>query len=625
MKTYRGIPFSDVDINMGFWQDRQTLNRDVTTRAVMNQFMSTGRFAALRCNWREGQPQKPHIFWDSDIAKWIESVAYLVEKQPMPDLEQVVEETIDQIEKHQDEYGYVNSYFTAVEPGMRWHRRWAHELYCAGHLMEAAVAWQHATGRDRFLRIMCRYADYIDQVFRQEKSACFGTPGHEEIELALVKLYHATGNEKYLTLSKYFVDQRGQNALDWNDGYYVGTPQQDGESPEWARRANQSHLPARQQETAEGHAVRACYFFSGMADIARECGDEELKSACEKLFDNIVGKRMYITGGIGSSRYSEAFTVDYDLPNETAYTETCAAIALCYFAQRMLLLSPQRKYADVIERVIYNGFLSGTSLNGKEFFYSNPIEIVARRRFIHPSAKEKEWLPAIRRVEVFRCSCCPPNITRLVASIGDYLYTQDDDTLYMHQYMGHTAKIGGGEVRVQTMYPADGHIRVTAKGLKGKTLALRIPAWCQEFTLDCPYECKDGYALVKLGEETALELCLIMTPRLMQAHPLLSDAAGKAALARGPVLYCLEGVDHDFPLSGAMLKWPLNCEEIPADAYYGLPTLDVQGLRVPDAEQDWLYRPFQETLKPETLHFIPYFAFANRGESDMRLWLPVQR
>ena len=257
MKTYRGVSFTDVEIDGGFWRDRQALNRDVTTVAVMRQFMNTGRFAAFRCDWREGQPQKPHIFWDSDIAKWIESVAYLIQKQPLPDLEQVVEETIDQIERHQDEYGYVNSYYTSVEPGMRWHRRGDHELYCAGHLMEAAVAWYQATGRDRFLRIMCRYADYIDRVFRQEKSACFATPGHEEIELALVRLYHATGEEKYLSLSKYFIDQRGQDPKDW-------------EEAEHARRANQSHLPARQQETAEGHAVRACYFYSGMADIDRE-------------------------------------------------------------------------------------------------------------------------------------------------------------------------------------------------------------------------------------------------------------------------------------------------------------------------------------------------------------------
>ena len=609
MQEYRKIPFSDVDIDMGFWEKRQKLNRDVTLPAVMRQFMDTGRFAAFRCDWREGQPNKPHIFWDSDIAKWMESVAYVLEKGPAPELERVVEETIDQIEKHQDENGYVNSYFTSVEPGMRWHRRWAHELYCAGHLMEAAVAWQHATGRDRFLKIMCRYADYIDRVFRQEKSAAFATPGHEEIELALVRLYHATGEEKYLSLSRYFITRRGLDPLDWDER-------------EWARRANQSHLPCKKQETAEGHAVRACYLYSAMADLAREDGDQELKESCEKLFDNISLRRMYITGGVGSSHLTEAFTVDYDLPNETAYTETCAAIALCFFARRMLLMDPDRKYADVIERALYNGFLSSTSLNGKEFFYSNPLEIDLSRRSANPSAEKGPWLPAVQRVEVFSCSCCPPNITRFVASLGDYIYTQNDDTIYMHQYMGHTARIGGGSITVRTAYPANGEITLRVQGLRGKRLALRIPGWCGAFRLDCGYTMEKGYAVLLCGEDQEIRLCLDMQPRLMQAHPAVSDAAGKAAVMRGPVVYCLEGVDHPFPLSECFLRLPVRFQE--AESEYGVPVLRAQGVRLPDAGGDWLYRPLEETLEEAPLRFIPYFAFANRGESDMRVWIPVQ-
>ena len=251
MKTYRRIPFSDVDIVGGFWKDRQTLNRETTIYAVMDRFMETGRFDAFRCDWREGMPNKPHIFWDSDVAKWMESAAYLIEKQPMPDLEKVVEATIDEIERHQDENGYVNSYFTSIEPSQRFSRRWAHELYCAGHLIEAAVAWRDATGRDRFLNIMRRYADYIDRVFRQERSARFSTPGHEEIELALVKLYRATGDEKYLALSRFFIDERGRNP-------------ENAEDNEYQKRSNQSHLPCAEQTTAEGHSVRAGYLFSGI-------------------------------------------------------------------------------------------------------------------------------------------------------------------------------------------------------------------------------------------------------------------------------------------------------------------------------------------------------------------------
>lgn len=611
MKTFRPVPFSQVDIHMGFWQQRQQLNRRVTVPAVMRQFQKTGRFDALRCDWREGMPNRPHIFWDSDIAKWIESVAFLIEKQPEPELEQVVEDAIDEMERHQGADGYLNSYFTGVEPVKRWHLRWAHELYCAGHLMEAAVAWKRATGRDRFLKIMCRYADYIDRVFREEKSASFATPGHEEIELALVKLYHATGEEKYLNLSRYFIDQRGRAP-------------QDDEPEAWQRRMNQSHLPCTEQETAEGHAVRACYLYSGMADIAREYGDERLKAACEKLFDNIIQRRMYITGGIGSTHLQEAFTIDYDLPNETAYTETCAAISLCFFAQRMLLLSPERKYADVIERVLYNGFLSSTSLDGKEFFYCNPMELNIRHRFAHPSSSEGDWLPDAQRVEVFGCSCCPPNITRFVASLGDYLYTQDEQGLFVHQYVGHRASIDGGTLEMRTEYPLNGEIHIHVKGMAGKKLRLRIPEWCDSFRLDAPYAMENGYAVVTLGEDTELRLDLDMQPRLMEGHPYIADTVGKAALMRGPVVYCLEGVDNGEHLEDCFVALPGAFRE-EYRAEYGLPVIHAEGWRLADCQENWLYRPLKDAWESQPLHFIPYFAFANRGESDMRVWIPVKR
>ena len=612
MKSYDSVPFYDVQIDGGFWQARQRVNREVTLPAVLRRFTDTGRFAALRCDWREGMPQKPHIFYDSDVAKWIESAACAREAGPLPEgVEEAVEAAIDELERHQGVDGYINSYFTGVEPAMRWRRRWAHELYCAGHLMEAAVAWRHATGRDRFLRMMCRYADYIDRVFRAEKSAAFATPGHEEIELALVRLYHATGEPRYLALSKHFIDRRGADPLD-------------AEENEWARRYNQSHLPAREQATAEGHAVRACYYYSGMADIARECGDEELQAACERLFDNIAQRRMYVTGGIGSSTYGEAFTVDYDLPAETAYTETCAAIALCFFAHRMQLLAPRREYADVIERVLYNGFLSGVSLDGREFFYTNPLEITRAHHFAHPSWKEREWLPDTRRVEVFSCSCCPPNVTRFIASVGDYLYTRDGDTVYMHQYMGHTARIGEGEICVRTAYPADGHIQITARGLAGKRLALRIPGWCDRFTLSAPHTVAAGYAYVALGERACMTLDLDMPPYLVQAHPRAADAAGKAALKRGPVVYCLEGVDHDFSICGAAICAPLAAQVTAAERF-GLPVIDAAGTVPGEGTGEALYAPLTALPRDVTLRFIPYYAFANRGESDMRVWLPVQR
>ncbi|MBO4886069.1 MAG: glycoside hydrolase family 127 protein [Clostridia bacterium] len=609
MKTYRRIPFTDVDIIGGFWRERQQLNREATIPAVMNRFMETGRFEAFKCGWREGSHNKPHIFWDSDVAKWIESVAYVVEKASMPEMERIVEQTIDEIELHQTPDGYVNSYFTSVEPGMRWRNRSWHELYCAGHLIEAAVAWRHATGRDRFLKIMRRYADYIDRVFRVERSAAFQTPGHEEIELALVKLYHATGEKKYLDLARFFIDRRGAN------------PETDGQ-PLTERLATQSHMPVREMRTAEGHAVRAGYLFSAMADLAREDGDESLRAACEAVFDNIVNRRMYITGGVGSTLNSETYTIDYDLPNETAYAETCAAISLAYFAGRMLLIEPDAKYADAVERVLYNGFLSGLSLDGTRFFYTNPLEIVKSRRGAHPCTEKGDWLPIMERVEVFSCSCCPPNVTRFLASLGDFAFTEDDETVFVHQYMPCSAKAGEARLTMETDYPRGGVVRVKARGLNGRRLALRVPGWCSRFELSAPYALERGCAIIDAADAADVTLTLDMTPQLIEARSNVADCAGKAAMTRGPVVYCMEGVDNGGSLADIRLDPAGEVKE--TGDYGGLPVLEARGWRRPVPQGEWLYRPYTGRYEEKKLTFIPYFAFANRGESDMRVWIPVR-
>lgn len=613
MKTYRPVSFANVDIDMGFWQHRQDLNRSTTVYAVMNRFADTGRFEALKCDWSDGQPKRPHIFWDSDVAKWIESVAYLIKKQPMPDLEASIEAMIDDIEANQRPDGYINSYFTAVEPAQRWHNRDRHELYCAGHFMEAAVAWRDATGRDRLLKMMCRYADYIYRVFVEEDSAHFTTPGHEEIELALVKLYHATGNEKYLKLSAFFIDQRGANEKDrQQDGRPVGIYQQD-------------HLPCAEQTTAVGHSVRACYLYSGMADIARERGDEALKVACQKIFDNMTNRRMYVTAGLGSTHIGEAFTHDYDLPNETAYTETCASISLGYFAQRMLLLEADSKYADAIERALYNGALSGVSLDGKRFFYTNPMEIeVSRRKADGGWPGSREWFPITQRVEVFGCSCCPPNVTRFIASLGDMIFTEDDERVYVHQYMGSTASIGGAKIEMRTNYPVDGAVTVKASGLKGRKLALRIPGWCADFTLSCAYTMDRGYAVIDCdADEFTVDLNMAMPIQLVEANPNVVAAACKACIMRGPVVYCVEAVDNGERLFDCMVDAELSASEVPSEEFL-LPVIKAKGWQRRAPESNWLYRPFTGKLVQKELTFIPYYAFANRGETDMRVWIPVK-
>lgn len=626
MKTFQAVSYADVNLNNGFWQERQLLNRQKSIYSVWDRFEETGRFAAMNMNWREGQPNKPHIFWDSDIAKVLEGAAYILKKHPDAKLESMVEHCIDLIEKHQGEDGYYNIWFTAVEPTQRFTVRGKHELYCAGHLMEAAVAYYEATGKDRFLKCMCKYADYIAKVFMEEESARFETPGHEEIELALVKLYECTGVERYLTLSKWFVDRRGNEKKEFwpqNGKRY---------DREEYRFYNQSHLPVRNMTTAEGHAVRACYLYCAMADLAKKYQDEELWNACKAIFDNIVNRRMYITGGIGSDFRGEAFTVDYDLPNDTAYNESCAAISLAMFASRMLKLEADSVYADTIERVLYNGFLSSTSLDGQHFFYENPLEINLAKHGRHKGyfGEESERLPITQRVKVFTCSCCPPNIVRFVASIGDMLYTYDDDCVYVHQYMSNESRFAYGgttvELKQQTKYPVDGDIVIEAKNLKGKQLALRIPGWCSSFALlsdgqPVDYVMENGYAKVLCLEDSAkLQLLLAMEPQLMEANTAVMDCAGKVALQRGPVVYCLEGVDHDAPLSSLSVDKQMEYS-LAEDSAYPVPVVLAEGWKRKDSPDGALFHTYQDRFEKTTLRFVPYYTFANRGEMDMRVWI----
>ena len=413
----KNMNIKSVDITSGFWKERQDLNKNITAYAVMNRFKETGRFDAFKFNWKEGEPNKPHFFWESDIAKWMEGIAYILQKDSSYELEQEIEPLIDLIEKNQTEDGYFNIFFTIIEPESRFKKRGNHELYCAGHLIEAAVAYYEVTGKDRFLRSMCKYVDYIEKVFVKEETAGFMTPGHPEIELALFRLYKCTKEKRYLELAKFFIENRGNNTKDKEkETWLYGNMKYD-----------QSHLPLRKQFTAEGHSVRALYLYCAVADIAMESDDVELQEVCKQLFDNIVEKRMYITGGVGSSSIGEAFTVDYYLPNTRAYAETCAAISLIMFAQRMFEMDHNAKYTDIVERVLYNGMLSGVSLDGKSFFYENPLEIdpTDRTKDVCIFEQYREHIPINQRVEIFSCSCCPPNLVR-----NSFEYTGINQTVH---------------------------------------------------------------------------------------------------------------------------------------------------------------------------------------------------
>ncbi len=615
MQYSQHIPFQDVDIDQGgFWGQKQQINREVTIRAVRDRFEDTGRFAAFDFDWAEGKPNKPHFFWDSDVAKWLESAAYLIHKKPDPELEAKIEDVIDKIEAHRQSDGYFNIYFTIVDPANKFKNRQWHELYCAGHLIEAAAAYYEATGKDRFLKIMCDYADLIYDVFLVSKNnPTYLTPGHEEIELALIKLWKVTGNPKYLELSGYFIDTRG-------------TPEDLWECPwGYTKFSGQAHLPVREQKTAEGHSVRAGYLFSAMADNARARGDEKLFDACKALFKNITERRMYITGGIGSTNHSEAFTVDWDLSNKGAYAETCAAIALAFFSDRMLNLEADSRYADTVERVMYNGFLAGLSLDGEKFFYTNPLKLTLWDRDRHPSmSKDPDYKPIPERVRVFNCSCCPPNVTRFIASLGGMIYSASDDTVFVHQYIASNANFKSGEKAVTvtqaTQYPTDGKISIRTAGAKGKKLAVRLPGWCEKPEIKAVYKAENGYAYIDIAsDDFAVELDFSMEPIAYEANTRVTEDAGRIAVMRGPVVYCAEGVDNGEYLDNVRVKLPLECE-IGSDGALGVQTLTVSALREYDSSP-LLYRPYSGNAQPIRLKLIPYYAFANRGPSEMSVWL----
>ncbi|MHA1715249.1 MAG: glycoside hydrolase family 127 protein, partial [Promethearchaeota archaeon] len=371
----KDIPLKDVKITGNFWKRWQDLIRQVTIYHSFDKLKKTGRIDAFKLDWKPGRGIPPHVFWDSDVAKWIETASYALITKPDPDLKKMLDDLIDLVISAQQPDGYLNTHFTVVEPEKRWtNLRDLHELYCAGHLIEAAIAHHEATGSDRFLNAMIKYADYIDAVFGPENGKLKGYPGHQEIELALVKLYKITRNEKYLKLAKFFLDERGQIPF-----YFEIEAEKRGEKPKSFDRAikdreyRQSHLPVRDQEEIVGHAVRAQYMYSAMVDVGYLTRDDDLINAARKIWNDTTLKKMYITGGVGSTRTNEGITKAYDLPNETAYAETCAGIALFLWSYRLLSIDKDSKYADMMERALYNGILSGISISGDKFFYENPL------------------------------------------------------------------------------------------------------------------------------------------------------------------------------------------------------------------------------------------------------------
>ena len=602
------IPFYNTRIEGGFWGERQRISRDVTAPAVYDRFEETHRFEALKCDRQQQEREgwKPHIFWDSDAAKWIEGVAYALEYEKNEQSEEKIDKLVDMMCNSQLEDGYYNAYFNVYEQDKRFTIRDNHELYCLGHLIEAAIAYYHATKKDKLLGMVERYVDLVIKTFVIEKSAEFVTPGHEEIELALVKLYRLTGKEKYLELSKFFIDNRGNNDIDYN-----------GLRDWMTSRYPQDHLPVREQTTAEGHSVRAMYLYMAMADLASECKDEALFNACDTILHNVAEKRMYITGGIGSTHMGEAFTVDYDLKNEEAYTETCATLALSLFCRRMSNIKPIGLYGDVAEMAMYNGSISGVSIKGDEFFYENPLTIDLADHDKNHATQSKERYPITQRVKVFDCSCCPPNILRYINSIGDFLYTEDADTLYVHHYINSSTEFDDKKICQETNYPSCGKVKLTVKG-DYKRIAIRIPGWCKKFNASAPYTIKDGYAYFDMAE--IIDLDFNISPRFVVSAPGVHENAGKTALMFGPVVYCIEGVDNEGDIFGLSVNKNTSFD-VKQDSYFGLPVITADGYALVDNGN--LYSDIDHVRYEERkIKFIPYYGMENRGETDMLVWIP---
>ena len=593
------------------------------------------------------------LFQDTDFTKWVEAVAYSLTQHPDDALEKLADDAIDVVCAAQLDNGYLDTFYIINDQSKIFSNlRDNHELYCFGHLTEGAVAYYEATGKDKLLKTACRYADYIDSRFGLEEGKCKGYPGHEIAEMALVRLYHATGEERYLNLSRFFIDERGKQPYYFDSEVdHKFTPKL-GEAP-LRHFYHQSHLPVRKQEEAVGHAVRAVYLYSGMADIARLTGDDSLLAACDTLWDNIANKKMYITGGIGSTNHGEAFTYAYDLPNDMAYAETCASIGLVFFARRMLQIKPEARYANVMERALFNGVLSGMALDGKSFFYVNPLEVLpeaCRRdeRKFHVKSIRQKW---------FGCACCPPNIARLVSSIASYACTENNDTLFVHLYMGCELKkkVGEKEVSVQITsgFPYEGKVTLTVNcdTPTEMTLALRLPDWAKECVVNgvsttnealCGGEASpvleaikktagiscakvsDGYLYLSgtWSGSSEIKLDFPMAVRIMAANPSVREDTGKVAVTCGPMVYCLEEADNGTDLHLLRLDCKNPDFKVNPGAILGAPSITANGYKGKNTAGEGLYHVYQPEKPTECqLTFLPYYMWNNRGEGEMTVWV----
>ena len=635
------LKLKDIKINDTFWSSHVDLVRNAIIPyqwEAMNDRIPDAESSHCLENFEVAAGRKEGkfygaVFQDTDVAKWLEAVGFSLECYPDEELERTADEVIDLIAEAQQDDGYINTYFTIVAPEKRWSDLCeGHELYTAGHLMEAAVAYYNGTGKRKFLDCMCRFADLICDTFGFEEGKIHGYPGHQEVEIGLVKLYYATGERKYLDQAKYFIDARGVGK-----NYFL----EEMKKPDFLKifpefvnydpRYSQSHLPVREQTTAEGHAVRAVYMYCAMADLAYEYQDKELMKACETLWNNMVEKRMYLTGGIGSSGILERFTTDYDLPNGYNYAESCASIGLALFGMRMAQITKDAKYVDVLEKALYNTVLAGIALDGKSFFYVNPLEVWPVTCIDRTS---KEHVKPIRQ-KWFGVACCPPNIARTLASLGQYIYSweKEDRALYINLFVSGDTVVNteDGELKItaETKFPWEMHatyaIETTAKA--PVKIKIRVPEYARNYKILCDgkeveYKEEKGFAAVEVSKNVKLEIVFEAEAKFVRANPQVREDAGKVAITRGPLVYCLEEVDNGANLSAITVDTEKELRSEVDETRNGYVVVKAHGKRLCEEQwKDGLYSSQKLQKKDVELLAVPYFYWNNRGMGEMEVWI----
>lgn len=612
--------YSDVIITDGFWKPKMETVASTTLYACVNYTQNkTGRIrnfekAARRIGKHEG------IYYDdSDVYKAIEAIAYSLKNHPDSALEQTTDRWIDLIAAAQLPDGYLNTYYTLTDINRRWSDMEKHEDYCAGHLIEAGIAYYRTTGKDKLMKTAIRFADHIDSVFRQQGR--HWVSGHQEIELALMKLFHFTQNKKYLNLANWFLEQRGH-------GYGKGVIWDQWKSPDYC----QDRLPVKDQRSITGHAVRAMYLYTGAADVAAVTGDADYTTAMDTIWQDVVFRHLYVTGGIGAQGSNEGFGNPYDLPNASAYCETCASVGMVFWNQRMNILSCDAKYIDVLEKSLYNGALDGLSLSGDRFFYGNPLSSDGKYN-------RSEW---------FGTACCPSNIARLVSSIGNYIYAGSDEGVWVNLLVGSETTIAASgthvNVKMESGLPWNGHVQLTISPAKKQNfeLRVRIPGWLSRPVPGDLYTYEDGqelrpvikvndrefsftadkgYAVLKRnwkkGDKVSIELP--MEVRRIRSNPAVTQNKNRIALQYGPLVYCVEGIDN--PTGAGTIIIPPGTTIKPifdSTLLGGINTLVFEAPVVTVSENG-----LQVSTTTQQIKAIPYYSWNNRGNSDMRVWIPT--